>query len=172
MILYMCFHEVIHSITYVVYGAKYKNIIYGASLEKGILYCLCKQNITKKDILHSLLSPLILLGIVTYIISVIYNLPRLLLLSILNITGCSGDIIMYMFIKMQNNIEFSEFDSPSEFALYTKEDISSKKPFGLKFLHCKKNIKREDYKKIQISKTSIGIFIILSIFALIINIIE
>ena len=48
MLGYLCTHELLHSLAYVIYGAKYKNITYGIALEKGVLYCLCKQNITKK----------------------------------------------------------------------------------------------------------------------------
>ena len=58
--LYLILHELLHSIGYYLYGAKYKNIIYGIQLEKGIFYCLCKQNIKKKNILYSLMFPLII----------------------------------------------------------------------------------------------------------------
>ena len=36
IILYLMLHEVFHSIGYYIYGAKYKNIVYGIELEKGI----------------------------------------------------------------------------------------------------------------------------------------
>ena len=65
---YLILHEIIHSISYCIHGAKFKNITYGAHLEKGILCCLCKQNISKKNILFSLLAPFFYLGIITFII--------------------------------------------------------------------------------------------------------
>ena len=46
IIPYLIFHELLHSLAYVINGAKFKNITYGAHLEKGILCCLCKQNIS------------------------------------------------------------------------------------------------------------------------------
>nr|MCR4580947.1 hypothetical protein [Bacilli bacterium] len=52
---YFSFHEVLHSIGYVLHGANFKNITYGAHIEKGILCCLCKQRVSKKCILISLL---------------------------------------------------------------------------------------------------------------------
>ena len=36
IILYLMLHEVFHSIGYYIYGAKYKNIVYGIELEKDI----------------------------------------------------------------------------------------------------------------------------------------
>lgn len=36
---YFIFHEILHSIGYVINGAKFKNITYGTHLEKGILCC-------------------------------------------------------------------------------------------------------------------------------------
>ena len=68
---YLVLHELLHSLAYVIYGGKFNKIIYGIELEKGILYCLCKQNITKKNILHSLLFPLIIIGVITLIISIV-----------------------------------------------------------------------------------------------------
>ena len=58
VIPYFILHEVIHSIAYVLWGADFKKITYGAHLEKGILCCLCKQNISKRNVLASLLAPL------------------------------------------------------------------------------------------------------------------
>ena len=53
LLFYNCFHEILHSIAYVLYGASFKNITYGMAFEKGIFYCLCKQKISKKNILMS-----------------------------------------------------------------------------------------------------------------------
>lgn len=169
MLGYLCFHEILHSLGYVINGAKYKNIVYGVALEKGVLYCLCKQNISKKNILWSLVYPLIFIGIITYVIALIYKLPTLFLLSIINISGSIGDIIMFNFIKKLNNIEFSEYDSELGFAIYSKEDLSSQKPFGLKYIETKNEIKRTNLKKINISKESIISLIILSLLTLIIR---
>ena len=50
-ILYLCwmaFHEIIHCVTYVLFGAKWKNISFGAALEKSILYCKCGEDVSKK----------------------------------------------------------------------------------------------------------------------------
>lgn len=160
--LYTCFHEILHSLAYFINGAHFKNIVYGCALEKGVLYCLCKENISKKNIMISLMYPLFFIGIITYILSIILNLKTLLLLSILNIAGCSGDIIMFLFIgKLDKKIEYSEFDDEVSFGIYTDKDISKIKHFGLKYDGICDKLKRDNKKKIQISKFSYIIFIIL-----------
>lgn len=148
-------HEIIHSIAYVINGASYKKIVYGAFLEKGVFYCLCKQNVSKKNILNSLMYPLFFIGIVTFVIAIIFKLPLLLLLSVSNMAGSVGDILMFMFIvKLNKNIEFSELDNPLQFAIYSDEDLSNKKPFGLKYIEKQDTIARDYLQKIVISKAS------------------
>ena len=165
---YLFLHELLHSLAYVIYGAKYNKIVYGAALEKGVLYCLCKQNITRKNILHSLMYPFFFIGIVTLVISIIFHLPILFMLSIFNLSGCAGDLIMFSYIsKLNKNIEFSEYDSPIAFGIYADYDVSKVKHIGLKYIESTDKLEREDYRKIIISKPSIIIFIITIILGVI-----
>ena len=152
---YLVLHEVLHSLAYVIHGAEYKNITYGAHLEKGVLCCLCKQNINKRNILFSLMYPFVFIGVVTFIIGMILNIPLLIVLSLLNISGCSGDIIMFYHLIKLNNFEFSEYDDPTSFGIYTSEDISKNKMFGLDYVDTKTKLEREDLRKVVISKPSI-----------------
>ena len=169
-ILYMILHELLHSLAYVIYGANYKNITYGMCLEKGVLCCLCKQNINKNNILHSLMYPLIIIGFLTFIIGYLFRLPLLFILSIFNISGCIGDIIMFFFIKkLDNNIFFSEFDDPTSFSIYTDKDISKEKHFGLKYLGSFYELKRNDLRKIYISLPSILLLFVILILGVIIK---
>jgi len=165
IIIYMMLHEVFHSIGYYIYGAKYKNIVYGIELEKGIFYCLCKQNVSKKNIMNSLLYPLFYIGIVTYILSFIINNYYLLILSIFNLSGCVGDIFTFLFIrKLDKDIEFSEFDDTTSFGLYSDKDLSKGKHLGIKYIGTCDKLERNDYKKIKVSKMSyIIIFVILGV---------
>ena len=136
---YMILHEIFHSIAYVIYGSDYKKITYGVCLEKGVLCCLCKQNVDRRNILHSLMFPLFYIGIVTYIISLMFRMPLLFLLSIFNISGCIGDIIMFIFIlRLDKNIQFSEFDDPVGFAIYSDRDVSNLNHFGLRYIESTK----------------------------------
>ena len=165
---YLMLHEILHSIGYYLYGAKYKNITYGIELEKGIFYCLCKENIKKKNIMNSLMFPLFYIGIVTYIFSFIFESYYLLILSIFNISGCVGDIFTFIFmLKLDNNIEFSEFDDTTSFAIYTDKDISKNKYLGLKNINVTNKLIRKEYTKIKISKWSYIILSVLFIISLI-----
>ena len=168
MIAFLALHEVLHSVAYVIYGGKFDKIIYGIELEKGILYCLCKQNISKNNILHSLLYPFFFIGIVTYVIGIIYNLPLLLMLSIFNLSGCAGDLVMFSFIsRLPKDIEFSELDDSISFAIYTDKDISKYKHFGIKYISENDTIERKDFEKIKISKASKYVLICLIILSVI-----
>ncbi|MCI8778849.1 MAG: DUF3267 domain-containing protein [Bacilli bacterium] len=164
---YFILHEIIHSIAYVLCGANFKNVTYGAHLEKGILCCSCKQNITKFNILVSLLAPFIIIGIITYIIGIVISNNLLIFLSIMNIGGSSGDLIMFYSLSRLKKFEFSEYDNPLAFGLYTDEDLSNKKLRGLKYIGSLDTLEKTITKKITISKTSIIFFIIILVLLII-----
>ena len=150
----------LHSLAYVIYGADFKNITYGIHLEKGILCCLCKQRINKRNISHSLLYPFVIIGIITFIIGLLVNCPVLVILSLINITGCSGDLVMYYHLRKLNDFEFSEYDDPMAFGLYSKNDLSNLKMFGLDYVDRKYKLEHKDFRKVVISKLSIILLII------------
>lgn len=165
MLGYFALHEILHAIGYVVNGANPKKITFGMELEKSVLYCLCKDDVSKKNILFSLMYPLFFIGIVTYIVSVIFNMPYLLLLSIFNIGGAIGDILYFLFIvKLDKDIRYSEMDDGTSFAIISKKDPSKYQHFGLDYVGEVNEISRKDFKRIKISKFS-WIFIIISIIA-------
>lgn len=162
----MLIHELLHSLAYVLYGGEFKKIVYGAYLEKGVLYCLCKQDITRKNILNALMFPLFYIGIIPYVIAIIFNLPFLLLLAIVNIVGATGDIMMFIYIySLDKEIEFTEFDNPIRFAIHTKKDINVKF-FGLDYIETTTSLPRKDLKKLTISKGSYVALIILIILTI------
>ena len=159
---YMVLHELLHAFSYRIHGAKGKNITFGVHLEKSILCCLCKQDITKKNICISLLYPFFFIGIVTYIVAAVFRLPMLFLLSIFNLGGCIGDLIMFIFIsKLPKDIKYAEFDDPTSFAILSSTDLSKKKPFGLKYEGRKEKLEQKDKKKIRISRMSIAFIFVL-----------
>ena len=157
---YLLLHELLHSLAYVIYGADFKNITYGVHLEKGVLCCLCKQNINKRNILYSLLYPFFFIGLITLIIGIIINNPLLIMLSLANISGCSGDLVMFYHLSKLNDFEFSEYNNPTSFGIYTSNDLSQHKMFGLNYVDTKNELERDDLRKIVISKPSIIILII------------
>lgn len=151
MVPYLILHEVIHAIFYSLNGAKYKNITFGVHLEKGVLCCLCKQRISKKGILMSLLAPFMLIGVITYIIGLLINDLPLIILSIINISGCAGDLMMFFGLSKIKKFEYSEFDDPTSFGIYTSEDLSKTKLLGLEYVGVEDKLEIKDYKKFDIS---------------------
>ncbi len=161
MMAYFALHEIFHALGYLLYGATSKKLTFGMELEKGVFYCLCKQDISRKNILNSVLFPLFYLGIVTLIIGIIFNLPLLSILSVLNISGATADVMYFLFIiKLPKDIKFSELDDGVAFAILSDKDVSKVKHYGLDFVGQKDTIERTDFKKIKISKLSYVVLII------------
>ena len=159
LIPYLVLHEILHSVAYVVNGAKFNRITYGIHLEKGILCCSCKQEVKKHTILWSLMYPFLFIGVITYIIGVIYKIDILVMLSIVNISGCSGDLIMFFNFLGLKNFKFFEYDNPLGFGIVTEENMEKKKMFALKRIE-EDNFKQTVSKKVSVSKTSIVVLIL------------
>lgn len=155
---YIFLHEILHCIGYMICGVKYRYITFGIHIEKSILCCSCKKNIDKRTILCSLIFPFVFIGLITYIIGIIFNFKILILLSILNMTGCSGDLVMfYIFLKIKD-FKYFEYDNPIAFGIITKQDFSNKKlPF---FKQIKEEVVQTTNKKIDVSKISIILLLI------------
>ena len=171
IILYLMLHEFLHGVGYFIGGVKRKNIQYGIRLEKGIFYAMAYQELTKKNILISLQMPFMVIGVITYIIGIIFNIPILVLLSIINISGASMDLAMFFYICKLKDITYSESGEPDEFVLISKEDLKKKKSIFLKIVNVK-DYKKSDYefnidKKIDVTKKSIIIIILFLLLGLI-----
>ena len=75
--------------------------------------------------------------------------------------------MMFIYIsKLNKNIEFSEFDNPTRFAIYADYDVTKTKHFGLKFIEKIDLLKKENLTRVTISKGTIIFSIILLIIAL------
>lgn len=162
---YFFLHELLHGVGFVLAGSKLKNIKLGAALEKGIFYCMSYQELTKKNILISLQMPFMVIGVITYVIGIVFNIPVLTWLSVLNIMGASMDLVMFFYILRIKNVTYSESGEPDEFVLISNEDLSKRKSIFLKLKETK-DYKKEDYifkdfKRIEISKASWIVILIL-----------
>ena len=157
-------HELIHALFYYLTGTKKENISFGIALEKGVFYCLTNQEITKKGIMISLIAPFILIGILTLIIGLFIKSPILILLSIFNIGGASGDLIMFAYFFTLDNFLYTEMGEPTSFAIITDKNLLKAKHFGLNIIdygEYKNNMFKIKTEKIKITKLS---WIILIIF--------
>ena len=126
MILWMALHELLHGIGFGIFkGVNKNNIKYGIELESGIFYCMCKQKISKANILVSLLFPFTFIGVITLILGLIFSNSDLVVLSLVNIAGAIGDLAMFISILfMPNNIEYIDLDDTTGFFLISSSDLS------------------------------------------------
>lgn len=175
LMIYMVLHELLHGIGYRITGSKSNKIKYGVELEKGILYTLVLEEVPKKNILVSLQMPFVIIGIITYILGYILNIPLLVLLSIFNLMGASMDLVMFIYISRIKDVHYAETKASNEFILISKEDLTKRKSLFFRIIE-EKEYKKEDYiiksdKKITISKASIIFTIIYLIFGIIITLI-
>ena len=173
MLLYFALHEVLHGIGYILGGAKPKNIYFGVALEKGILYCLCREEVKKKCILTSLQMPFMVIGVITYIIAILINNELLLILSVANLVGASMDIVMFLYIAGIRKVRYSETDANDEFVLISKEDLTKKKSIFFKIKEVKEYNKKDfefkKMKRVTISKFSFVALIIVILLDLLVG---
>lgn len=174
--LWLCLHELLHGLGYRISGAKSDNICYGMYLEKSVFVTLCKEEVSKKGILISLMMPFVIIGVFTYIIGLIIDCDYLILLSIVNLSGAAMDLVMFLYIlPLNKNIRYAECDSPTKFVLISNEDLKNKKSLFFE-IETIKEYKKQDYvfpktKKVFISKSSYIFFGILLLISIITGII-
>jgi len=170
IVLYFCLHEFLHGIGYYLGGGDRKKIKYGMCFEKGLLYCMDCEEVSKKGILISLQMPFVVIGVLTYIIGIIFNLPLLVILSAINISGAAMDIVMFLYIWRLKDVVYSESGNFDEFILISSEDLRRRKSLFFKVVDVK-DYKKEDYifdkvEKFTISKSSIVVLIIVLILTI------
>ena len=171
MVLWMIFHEILHGIGFSLFPeVDKKNIVFGMALEKGVFYCMCKQKISKRVILTSLLFPFTFIGIVTLIWGMWIQSYYLVMLSILNIAGAVGDLVMTVyFLKCPNDIVYLDLDDSTSFTVLSDKDLSHLRVWGVKLKSSgiyDDSMVACDKRKVVISKTSyiiLGIILVLSI---------
>ena len=164
--IWLGLHEILHGVGFLSLGkVKFKNVVFGVELEKGIFYCMCKEEVSKLNIIVAILFPFILIGVVPYIIGLIISNNLLVFLAIFNIAGSVADVIMGIDIMMMpNDIKYLDLDDCSSFTILSKNSLNKKKYFLIileKFGKYNDSIKAKDYKKIVISKASKYVLVLL-----------
>ncbi|MCX4249544.1 MAG: DUF3267 domain-containing protein [Bacilli bacterium] len=176
LLIYFIIHELLHALGFSLFAKNKKSLKFGIKLEKGVLYALCQEKISKSAILISLLLPLIILTFITFPISLLLKLNLLTLLSIANFGGAIGDILMFfLIIKTPKDIEYIDYNSDIGVYLLSKNDLSNIKSFGLKLIESGDSSNKkidESIKRLYISRIStiiLAVLIFISIVSLIIE---
>ena len=177
MIGYLMLHEFLHGVGYFIGGTKRRNITYGIELEKGIFYAMAYSKLTKKNILISLQMPFMVIGVITYIIGIIFNIPLLVLLSIINLSGAAMDMAMFIyFLRLPKDFTYSESGNPDEFVIISGEDLTKKKSIFTKIVEVKdykeKDFEFKNLKKIKVTKASIIVLVLFLLLGLITTILK
>ena len=172
LIFWLMLHEVLHGIGFAIFKeVKLDNIVFGMALEKGVFYCMCKQKISKKVIFTSLLFPLTIIGIVTLLLGLIFNNLLLVYLSIFNIVGSVGDIVMSVyFFKCPSDVIYLDLDDCTSFTVLSKNNLDNIRIPGIKLVSSgvyDSKMKAKDKRKLVISKASWYILIIIFILILV-----
>ncbi len=89
--------------------------------------------------------PFTILTVIAYIVAVIFHIPFLGFLAIINFMGASMDMAMFYYISRIKNVHYSESGKPNEFVLITSEDLKKKKSIFLRLKEVK-DYKKEDYE--------------------------
>ena len=155
----MLVHELLHGLGFLSLGKINKNnITFGIELEKGIFYTMCKESVSKLNIIIALLFPFVFIGLLTYIIGLVCQSGVLIFLSIINMASSIGDLIMVIAIlEMPNDIRYLDLDNTNGFTIISKSDLSKEKYFGIKLENTGKytdKIKAKDFQKLRITKLS------------------
>ena len=164
---WMFLHEFLHGIGFSFGNINRKNIVYGANLEKGIFYCMCKELISKKNIMISLMFLFVFIVVLTLFVGFVINSPILIILSLFNIAGCAGDIAMFFSFLFLPGFSYIDLDDCTGFVLVSKSDLSKHKLFGMNLVEVGNYDSlslAQDYKKITVSKLSWIIFIVMLVF--------
>lgn len=169
--LWMFLHEFLHGLGfYFNKNINRKNIVYGACLEKGIFYCMCKQEISKNKIILSTLFPFFIIGILTFFLGILISNPMLELLSLFNIVGCVGDLSMFFFFIKLPHFNYIDLDDCTGFVLISEHDLNKFTNKCFKIVEVddfSKLEKPNSFKKFNFSRFSIFILSVLIIFFLI-----
>ena len=177
IILYLMLHEFLHGVGYFLGGTKRKYITYGLELEKGIFYAMAYSKLTKKNILISLQMPFMVIGVITYVIGIIFNIPTLVVLSIVNLSGAAMDMAMFIyFLRLPKDFTYSESGNPDEFVVISSKNLTKYKSIFLKQVEVKdyneKDFEFKNLKKIKCTKLSIVLIVLFILLGLLTTILK
>lgn len=111
-------HELLHGITWACYAkGGWKSISFGVMWKMLTPYCHCNEPMSVKAYLAGALMPLLVLGIIPAVVSLIVGSIPLLAWGILFIAAASGDIWMSWLLTKEDP-ESTILDHPTEAGFY------------------------------------------------------
>ncbi|MBS3768246.1 MAG: DUF3267 domain-containing protein [Candidatus Cloacimonetes bacterium] len=107
-------HEILHGITWAQFTDKgFKSIKFGVKWKMLAPYCHCKEPLLVKHYLLGTLMPVIVLGLIPAVLSLIMGSIGLLFIGIFFTMAASGDFLIAHLLRKENSEDLVQ-DHPSE----------------------------------------------------------
>lgn len=114
-------HEVLHGIAWSFFCENgFKSIIFGVMWKSFTPYCHCKEPLNFKGYIAGGLMPLLILGILIFIISLFIGNSLLMILSLINILCAGGDTTIALLLFKYKNALFVDHPTDCGFVAFTK----------------------------------------------------
>ena len=167
LLIYLVIHELLHGIAFSCFCKNKSNVKYGAMLEKGVLYAMCQERISKKGAFISLMAPTVVLTFIALIPACIFRIDTLVMLAIFNLSGAAGDLLMTLFLtKLPKDIQYIDYDNVIGFYLLSKKDLSKYNSPYVKYVESgtdSDKLINKNIKSIYISKQSWIVFAMIAL---------
>lgn len=112
-------HELTHALSAILFGkASVKDIKLGADLKQGLFYCHCTKPITVNAYRVMLLVPVIVTGIVPFVVCLFYGGLILQAAFAMLIAGGVGDVVMFCGLLREKDGKRLVLDHPKTTAYY------------------------------------------------------
>ncbi|MCR5794450.1 MAG: DUF3267 domain-containing protein [Solobacterium sp.] len=124
LLILIVVHELIHGVTWAIHSENhFRDIEFGFMVSAMAPYCTCASPLKKSHYVTGALMPLILLGIIPTVVSLIIGSPVMLLLGLFLIDGAAGDILIVdKLMKYKTDAaEILYLDHPTEAGLVVFE---------------------------------------------------
>lgn len=114
-------HEFIHGLTWSLFCKEgFKSINFGVMWKSLTPYCHCKEPLNFKAYITGGLMPLLILGILLFIISFFMGNSSLMILSLINILSAGGDTTIALLLCKYKDAIFIDHPTDCGFVAFTK----------------------------------------------------
>ncbi|MCC3869712.1 DUF3267 domain-containing protein [Terrisporobacter mayombei] len=114
-------HELLHGLTWSLFCKEgFKSISFGIMWQSLTPYCHCKEPLNFKAYITGGLMPLLILGILLFIISFFMENSSLMILSLINILCAGGDTTIALLLCKYKDALFIDHPTDCGFVAFTK----------------------------------------------------
>jgi hypothetical protein len=117
-------HELIHGIFFAKYAVNgWKSIKFGVMWKMLAPYCHCKEPLKVRHYIIAAIMPVIILGLIPGIVSLIWGSPALLISGVFFTVSGGGDILIIWSLRNENKDDLVQ-DHPSKIGCYVFKKIA------------------------------------------------